>query len=269
MLAKKAHKPLFLPLDAPSNAGSAVGFRLSGRGAHTSRTMMLAELSETLASVPASSKRDAYISAIVSDNCTHKSTAATRKLTSQRLTEFYALDPRVPLFRVLRRLWDISPAGRPLLALLTALARDPRFLKTASYIMDLDEGAAFNRDALKGALLEQGDARLNDAVLDKVARNAASSWVQSGHLTGRTFKKRSRVHPTAAVAAYAAYLAFHAGMRGVEIFRSGWLQVIDASPANARDLLLEAKQLGLIDFRMAGDVMTLGLDRLDPSIGKA
>ena len=67
------------------------------------------------------------------------------------------------------------------------------------------------------------------------------------------FKKRSHVRPTPAVATYAAYLAFHAGLRGAEVFRSGWFQVIDASPAKARDLLLEAKQHGLIDFRLAGD----------------
>ncbi len=230
--------------------------------------MMLTELSATLATVPTGADRSAYVSAIIDENCTHKSTAATRKLTSQRLSEFYALDPKAPIFRVLRSVWDVSPEGRPLVAMLTALARDPRFLMTAPFIIALDEGDEFRREPMTAALRSAGDDRLNASTLDKVVRNAASSWVQAGHLVGRTFKKRHLVRPTPAVGAYAAYLAINAGLKGVEIFRSGWFQIIDASPTKARGLLLEAKQLGLIDLRIAGDVITLGLDRLDPHMGR-
>ena len=259
---------MFYGPDTAVGAAEKIGFRIGAKGAHTSRTMMLAELRATLEAVPAGADRSGYVSAIVDENCTHKSTAATRKLTNQRLSEFYALDPRVPIFRVLRKVWGASPEGRPLLAMLTALARDPRFLMTAPFIIALNEGAEFQREPMAAALRSTGSDRLNVSILDKVVRNAASSWVQAGHLMGRTFKKRLRVQPTPAVAAYAAYLAFHAGLRGAEIFRSGWFQVIDTSPAKARALLLEAKQLGLIDLRIAGDVVTLGLDRLDPYLGR-
>ena len=44
-------------------------------------------------------------------------------------------------------------------------------------------------------------SRLNDAILDKVARNAGSSWSQSGHLQGRVRKIRLRVDPTVGPAA--------------------------------------------------------------------
>jgi hypothetical protein len=36
--------------------------------------------------------------------------------------ELYGLGPTIPLFRVLRRLWDLDSGGRPLLALLAAIA---------------------------------------------------------------------------------------------------------------------------------------------------
>jgi hypothetical protein len=260
---------VFFASDLAVGEAEKVGFRIGAKGAHTSRTMMLAELRATFDAVPSGADRSAYVSAIIDENCTHKATAATRKLTNQRLSEFYALDPKVPMFRVLRKVWDVRPEGRPLLAMLTALARDPRFLMTAPYVIALHDGAGFQREPMTAAVRSIGGDRLNASILDKVVRNAASSWVQSGHLTGRTFKKRRHVRPTPAVATYAAYLAFHAGLRGADIFRSGWFQVIDASPAKARSLLLEAKQHGLIDLRIAGDVVTLGLDRLDPYRGKA
>jgi hypothetical protein len=218
--------------------------------------------------VPASSDRSAYLAAIVDENCTRKSTAATRKLTALRLSDLYALDPKVPLFRVLRRLWDVSEEGQPLLALLAALTRDPRLLTTAPIIIGIDEGAELQRDPMTAALRSSDGDRLNASILDKVVRNAASSWSQAGHLVGRTFKKRHRVDATPAVASFAAYLAWHAGLRGAEIFRSGWFQVVDASPTKSRALLLEAKQIGLIDLRIAGDVITIGFERLDLSAGR-
>src|SRR4051794_38421157 len=104
---------------------SQPGFRLGDKGTHTSRTMMLEELESVLAAVPPAGKRADYTEAIVESNCLRKPTTSTRRLTSQRLSELYALDPEVPIFRVLRRLWDLDPAGHPQLALLCSTARDP------------------------------------------------------------------------------------------------------------------------------------------------
>jgi hypothetical protein len=268
LIASSTQAPVFFSPAFAAEAGEAIGFRIHAGGIHTSRTMMLAELRSTLDGVPAEADRSAYWSAIVEENCTHKSTAATRKLTGLRLGELYALDPKVPMFRALRKVWDVSAEGQPLLAMLTALTRDRRLLTTASTIAALQEGEELQRDRMSAALRLADSDRLNASILDKVVRNTASSWSQAGHLVGRTFKKRHFVHATPAVASFAAYLASHAGLHGVEIFRSGWFQIIDASPAKARELLLEAKQIGLIDMRAAGDVITLSFDRLDAPEGR-
>ena len=101
------------------------GFRWGEKGTHTSRTIMLDELRSVLVNCEPDAARDDYLSAIREDNCLGKRTAATRRLSSQRLSELYGLDPAVPLFRVLRRCWYTDRDGQPLLALLLALARDP------------------------------------------------------------------------------------------------------------------------------------------------
>jgi hypothetical protein len=94
------------------------GFRWGEKGTHTSRTIMLKELRAVLANCRSDATRDDYVAAIHEDNCLGKRTAATRKLSSQRLSELYALDPKVPLFRVMRRCWYATrtaagPRARP------------------------------------------------------------------------------------------------------------------------------------------------------------
>ena len=127
----------------------------------------------------------------------------------------------------------------------------------------------FNQDALRQALQSAVGDRLSESTLEKVCRNAASTWAQSGHLEGRTFKKRHLVLPSTAAATYAIYLAHAAGFRGAEIFSSGWLKVLDCDPAKARELALDAKRSSLLDLRMAGEVIELNLSRLDPLSAKA
>ena len=226
---------------------------------------MLAELESTFATLPPSASRADYIHAIVDANCLRKPTLATRRLTNQRLKELYALDPAIRVFRVLRRLWDLDVKSRPLLALLCVLARDPMFAATARSVAALPAGAEFQRGAMRAALRDFVGQRLSDSTLDKVVRNAASTWAQSGHLKGRTFKIRQHVDSTPVAIAFALYLAQAAGFMGEETLTSGWVKVLGCGATTARDLALEAKRMGLIDLRAAGDVFELDLKRLDPS----
>ena len=227
---------------------------------------MFDDLAALLAATAPGALRADYVSAITDGNCLGKPTASTRKLSIQRLTELYALDPSVPIFRVFRRLWFLDIAARPLLALMCAIARDPLLAATVGPVLSLMPGAELQRDAMKKALHQIAGDRFNDSIMDKVVRNAASSWQQSGHLEGRTFKKRKRVTASAAGAVFAIYLAHLSGFRGSELFASGWFALLDCSPGEARELAVEAKRLGLIDLRMAGDVVDLNLDRLDPGV---
>ncbi|WP_086466637.1 MULTISPECIES: hypothetical protein [Alphaproteobacteria] len=259
-----SHFRLF-PSNGPRARAEEAGFRFGAIGTHTSRTMMLAELEAVLDAAPEAGKRADYAAAIIEGNCLSKATAATRRLSNQRLGELYGLDRDLPLFRVLRRLWSLDPDSRPLLALLAAIARDPLLAATCTAVIPLPPGAELQREPMKAALRASVEDRLNESILEKVCRNAASSWTQSGHLEGRTFKKRRLVRAIPVAVAFALYLAYAAGYRGADLFSSGWLQLLDCDPGQARQLALEAKRIGLIDLRMAGDVVELNVARLDPA----
>jgi hypothetical protein len=257
------------PANGPQATAKEAGFRFGAKGTHTSRTMMFEELRLVLQATAPEVRRTDYATAIIEGNCLSKPTGATRRLSNQRLGELYGLDPAIPLFRVLRRLWSLDAEGQPLLALLAAIARDPLLAATFPAIIFLPANAEFQRDAMKSALRAVVGNRLNDSTLDKVCRNAASTWTQSGHLEGRTFKKRRTVLPSPTAAAFAIYLAHTAGFRGAEIFSSAWLRLIDCDPSRARQLALDGKRISLLDLRMAGDVVELNLSRLDPYSARA
>ncbi len=169
---------------------------------------MLDELRSLFSNCRPEATRDEYLSAIHEENCLGKRTAATRRLSSQRLSELYALDPEVLLFRVMRRCWYADSNSQAMLALLLALARDPLLRVTARPILRMRPGEELARQQLTDALQREVGGRLSESTLDKVVRNAASSWTQSGHLKGRGRKVRQRVVPTPVTAAYAMFLGF-------------------------------------------------------------
>ena len=248
---------------APTETTLKAGFRFGDRGTHTSRTMMLSELSDLLPAVPLDSDRDAYAAAMVEENVLGKATASTRRLTNQRLGELYGLDPRLPLFRVLRRLWAADEPGRPLLALLASLARDPLLRSTAAPVLELPTGAELMRTRFLDAIRSEVDDRLNEAVLDKVARNAASSWSQSGHLVGRVRKTRKRVTATAGPLAMALWMGSLEGLAGHALLECRWGRVLDRSGTELVPLVLEAKQRGLMQARVGGGVVDIDVSALD------
>ena len=104
---------------------------------------------------------------------------------------------------------------------------------------------------------------MNDAVLDKVARNAASSWSQAGHLEGRVRKIRRRVAPTPGSLAFALWMGSLEGLAGEVLLDCRWARVLDRTGRGLLPVALEAKQLGLIHARAGGGVVEIDASRLD------
>ena len=258
-----------LPTDELRPRGAAdearlrdAGFRWGQKGTHTSRTIMLDELRSVLDNCLPDATRDEYLSAILEDNCLGKRTAATRRLSGQRLSELYALDPDVPLFRVMRRCWYADREGQAALALLLALARDPLLRVSAAPVLRMRPGEELARQQMTDALSRAVGSRLSESTLDKVVRNAASSWTQSGHLKGRGRKVRQHVVPTPAVTAYALLVGHLAGTRGTALFETLWARVLDAPAGELQHLAMDARRLGFLDMSQSGGVINVAFSRL-------
>ena len=223
---------------------------------------MLDELEALLATCSPSASRDEYLLAINEDNCLGKRTAATRRLSGQRLSELYALDPEVPLFRVMRHCWYADQEGRPLLALLLALARDPLLRASVAPVLRMQPGEELARQQIADALRKVVKDRLSDSTLDKVVRNTASSWTQSGHLKGRGRKVRQRVTPTAVSMAFALLMGYLSGNRGQANFETLWAMVLDAPAGEMMQLAADARRLGFLDMTQSGGVIEISFARL-------
>jgi len=247
---------------ASSQTGKKFGFRYGEKGTHSSRTIMFKELQLLLECHPGIVPREIYIQAVVDENFLGKHTTATRKLSFQRLSELYGLDAEVPLFRIMCNLWAVNQKSRPQLAIFLALARDPLLRITAFPVIATPFGKEFARQQMTDALASGTGGRFNDAILDKIVRNASSSWTQSGHLEGRARKFRKQIKATYVSCAYALLLGYLQGLRGKALFESPWAKILDHGPSDLRELADEAKRLGLIDVKESGSILDISFPQL-------
>lgn len=234
-----------------------LGAKFSPGGAHISRTMMLDELRLLLDAVPFGSASEAYRTAILDGNVLGKSTGSTREKSLRHLRELYALDEGVPLFHVVRKLHANDRDALPLLALLCAWCRDPLLRATTPAVVPAPEGSEVFKQSLMDALAEAFPDQYSDLNQDKIARNAASSWTQSGHLSGRTKKIRTRVRATVGPVAMALWLGHAGGIHGKANFTSPWCRLLDLSADQARARAADAHRQGLITMRAIGEVVEL------------
>lgn len=233
-------------------AREKLGFRYGEKGTHTSRTIMSKELDLLLSVIEPAASREEYKRAIIEENVLGKRTEATRRLSAQRLSELYGLDPSIPVFRMLRFLWDRDSDGRPLIAFLCAYARDPLLRLTAPAILEIESGTPVSSANIDQVLFRTLEDRFNPSILNKISRNAASSWTQSGHLSGRAKKTKSEPVVTAGAVAFALFLGYLEGRRAKGLLESEWLRVLEISLLEVDQLILKASQRGFLEYRFAG-----------------
>lgn len=238
-------------------------------GTHTSRTIMLSDLRALLSSVPADSSLDDYTAAVLEENVLGKTSLNSRKRSLRYLKELFLLDPDRLLFRSLRDVWELESEGQPLIAMLSALARDPTLRATASVILPAPRGQLITSHHLEEAVQARFDDSYSDPVANKIGRNAASSWTQSGHLEGRSNKKRKMALATPASTAYALLLGHLEGERGLGLFSTVWAKALDATDSEIGDLASAAATRSWIEYKRFGDVIEVGFKWLLRSDGEA
>lgn len=238
------------------------GCKFTPGGSHISRTIMLAELKQVLDAVPSGSPPDTYRSAILTLNVLGKGTESTRQKSLRHLRELYALDEATPIFGLLRKLHTSDPASLPLLAVQVAWARDPLLRATTPPIRDASEGERVETASLAQAVEAAFPNQYSELNRNKVARNAASSWTQSGYLAVREKKTRQRIKPTAVAVTMAFFLGDTAGYHGATVFSNPWCRLLDLDCDRAMAMGFDAHRAGLLNLRAVGEVVELSFPLL-------
>jgi hypothetical protein len=238
------------------------GFRAVIGGAHLARTMMLGELRSLLAHVgnPTATHSD-YANAVTEANCLGKRSAESRRLTLRHLTSLYGLDPSIPIFRALLYFWNRDPASHPLLALLCASRRDAILRSSAPFILATAVGAVVSCEATMAYLDDLDPGRFSKVTLHSAAKNINATWTQSGHLTGRAKKIRTRAAATPGSAAFALLLGYMQGNRGQGLLQSEEAKLLDCPYGQVLTLTEEAARKGWVTMNRIEDVIQVSFPR--------
>lgn len=247
----------------------ALGFRFEIGGVHLSKTMMLGDMVALLAAAgPGDASRHDAADLVLQQNVLGKSTGSARKLALQRLNTLYGVTSAFPIGRALRSLWERDQEGRPLLALLCALAREPLLRDSAAVAFAAAPGARVRWPDFAAHFEALYPQRYTPKMLKSLSQNCASTWTQSGHLKGPVKKQRTRAAASARAAAFAALLGSIAGFGGATLLSSPWLQVLDRPPSDLLALLRQAEGAGLLRLRVGGGVVEISVkERMAEALG--
>lgn len=238
--------------------------RASG-GAHTSRTMLLADLTSVLAACPANASLPDYRHAVIDDNVAGKDSLSSRQRTFRYLRELYRLDVEDPTFRGLLRLWSRDSGGQPLIALLMAAANDPALAATSSGVLSINLGEAATAVSLADAVEREFPGVYSPSIRAKIGRNALSTWAQAGYLhrhTARSPACRQPIDPSPGAVAMALLLGRADGVSGERLFDTRHAALLDSSAATLHDRTHEAARKGWLEYRSRGAVTEVDLEAL-------
>lgn len=232
-------------------------FALGSLRTTASHTIGVPHLIELLRVVLPDEPQERYRQVAVDDNVLGRPTHTGRQRSFRHLRELYLLDPKRPEFAAMRRLWDVDPEARPLLAGILAFTRDGILRASFQAIQQAPAGSIVSSGGLTKAVTAVYGADLSVATLGKTGRNTGACWTQTGHLVGRTKKVRQLVEPFPAAVAYAAFLGHLSGNRGVSVLDTPWAALLDLRPGTALNALRTAHKQGFIDLLVAGNVIDL------------
>ncbi|MFC1791976.1 hypothetical protein ACFL3Q_00130 [Planctomycetota bacterium] len=229
---------------------------------HTSRTMMFKELEELLDNTQLGTTRDDYLKSIIESNILAKPTISSRNKTAKYISGLYSLSTNVLVFRILRYFWQSEKDGHALLAFLCAYARDSLLRDVADVILSISVGSELSLDYIKDELQDKHPGRFSPRTLHSTAQNIASSFQQSGLLSGRRIKIRTNPSVTPANVAYALLLGYLSGVRGQSLFKTEWAKLLDISQDRIANFASQAHRLGWMEFRNFGNVVDISFNNL-------
>lgn len=231
------------------------GFKFGQSGAHSSRTMMLSELSQLFISLPVDANFDQYRNDVEQANVLHKATNKTRTLTWRHLVDLYGMDIQIPLFRIFRQFWESDEKARALLTCQMALTRDPLLRLSKDKILSLQLGERLMREDMEEVMGAQCPDRFSPATLKSLAQNVNGTWTNAGYLEGRNKKHRAEPDVKPVNVAFALLLGYLQGATGNRLFNTDWSKVLDCRHERLLELARQASFSGLIDFKHSSEVV--------------
>ena len=239
-----------------------MGFSVHRTGGHMARSMMLQELTELCRSMPEASIPSDYQRAIEQENLLGKPTFSSRQKTYRHLIELYGLSPDLPLFRVLRRLAAEDPVSIPLMGMICAFCRDPQLRHSFSLIHLLKPGEVLPRVRMESHLEVGFPGVFSEAMKKSLAQNVNTTWTVSGHLQGRSTKRRDIPKSRLCASAYAMFAGWLAGLRGQILLHSVFGQLVALTPDQMLSHLADASASGWLRLRNAGGVTEVDFSSL-------
>ncbi|MCL5098270.1 MAG: DUF1819 family protein [Candidatus Omnitrophica bacterium] len=262
---KGVHQSAAKASSSPGTLGelrTEFGFKAGVSGAHTARTMMLADITALLVTAPKEAKREDFNQLIVEENVLGKRTTSNRWLTARHLADLYALDQSVTVFRLLRLFWKADQSSRPMLALLCAQARDALLRLSAKKVLETKPGETLTSEDFVNFFNHELPGRFSEKMTLSLAQNVAASWAQAGFFRGKVNKVRTRPVVTPATAAYALVLGYLCGLHGQLLIESDWARLLDMPRDQVIRLAQEASKRGWLDFKGAGNVFEINFRQL-------
>jgi hypothetical protein len=235
--------------------------RPSSARTSTSQTIGVPLLAALLQSEHGTPTALGYSNAVLDENVLGRRTVEGRRRTYRQLRELYGLDPGRLEFRALLTLVRVAPAELPLLAGLVAFTTDPVFRASFEAVRAARPGEAVTSASL-GAAVAEKFSTYSRSTLSKIGRNTAASWTQTGHLAGRTPKRRNLVDPGPAAVAMAVLLGHSRGRRGIGLFDTPWTTMLDRSPDQVRELVQRSGRLGYLSVHDGGGVVEVDISPL-------
>lgn len=233
-----------------------LGFNYDSAGAHTSRSLMTADLATVINYIQdRTAEFEVYSNAIIEENCLGKESLKNRTITARNLKQLYTLDARFPVWLALRFLYKKDPESLPLLALLCAFGRDELLRAYHPFLLSKEYGLIIPRSETEQFFDELYPGRFSPVMLKSLAQNINGSYTLTGHFVGRSKKIRNKPTATTASVVYAVYLSTLQGIRGLSLLNSDFIKILELNTGQAIDHLQIASQRGWVNLKYMGEVI--------------
>jgi len=226
---------------------------------HTMRTIMFAEMSRVMNA----GVTEELIHKVIEENITNKKTKSNILKTQKTITSLYSFDFEYPQFRVLHYFWNVVDEKlKPLLAFLFAYGRDYLLFESTDVVLTTPIGEKVPTSKLEENLEKYHPNHYSENTRRSIAQNIASSWKQSGYITGKVKNIRTKTSPDYYIVTFSLILAYLDGIRGDFLLAGKWVKVLDITESQVRELAIEAARRDLLQYNYAGGVTTFSFNNL-------